>query len=203
MKTKVLVVENEVLIADDLCETLRDLNYEVLEPALNYYSAIEVLNSQQVDIVILDIQLGGKKNGMDVAEFIGEHLDIPFIYLSSHSDQKTLELAKSTMPYAYLVKPFNSADVLTALEIALNNHSRYSGKKVVDNNNDDFDLTPMEKVIVRQVAENKTTKEIADALSISLSTVKNHRHNICVKLQLPAGTHSLLKWAMENKHTLS
>lgn len=203
MKTKVLVVENEVLIADDLCDTLRNLNYEVLEPAFNYYAALDVLQSQPVDIVILDIQLGGKKSGLDVAEFIREHLDIPFIYLSSHSDQKTLELAKSTMPYAYLVKPFNSADVLTALEIALNNHSRYNIKKEAEEPTESFDLTPMEKVIIRQVAENKSTKEIADTLSISSSTVKNHRHNICVKIGLAQGTHSLLKWAIENKHTLS
>ncbi|NVK82695.1 MAG: response regulator transcription factor [Cytophagia bacterium] len=203
MMTKVLVVENEVLIADDLCDTLRNLDYEVLEPAFDYYAALNVLKTQPVDIVILDIQLGGKKSGLDVAEFIREHLSIPFIYLSSHSDQKTLELAKSTMPYAYLVKPFNSADVLTALEIALNNYSRYNAKKEFDEPSESADLTPMEKVIIRQVAENKTTKEIADTLSISTSTVKNHRHNICVKLQLPQGTHSLLKWAMENKHSLN
>jgi len=203
MKTRVLIVENEVIIAEDLCDILRTLNYKVFEPAFDYYSAIEALQSNQIDIVILDIQLGGKKTGMDVANYIRENLDIPFIYLSSHSDQKTLELAKSTMPYAYLVKPFDSADVLTALEIALNNYSRYSNKKEVDPKNDTFELTPMEKVIVRMVAENKTTKEIADDLSISISTVKNHRHNICVKLELPPGTHSLLKWAMENKNSLN
>lgn len=203
MKTRVLIVENEVLIAEDLCDMLRTLNYEVFEPAFDYYSAIEALRSKEVDIVILDIQLGGKKTGLDVADYIRKNLKIPFIYLSSHADQKTLELAKSTMPYAYLVKPFDSADVLTALEIALNNHSRYSGKKDIDSKNETSELTPMEKVILRMVAENKTTKEIADALSISISTVKNHRHNVCVKLKLPSGTHSLLKWAMENKHSLN
>ncbi len=199
MKTRVLVVENEVLIADDLCGTLQSLGYSVLEPALNYQAAIDALKTQEIDIVILDIQLGGKKTGMDVAEYIKSNLNIPYIYLSSHSDPKTLALAKSTMPYAYLVKPFNSADVLTALEIALNNHGRYGNKAEFQLEAQDLDLTPMEKVILRQVADNKSTKQIADELSISLSTVKNHRHNICVKLNLPAGTHTLLKWAMENK----
>ncbi|PWL30023.1 response regulator transcription factor [uncultured Roseivirga sp.] len=201
MKTKVLVVENEILIADDLCATLEELNYHVLEPALDYYSAIEILQTESVDIVILDIQLGGKKTGMDVAEYIRKHLNVPFIYLSSHSDQKTLELVKDTMPYGYLVKPFNAPDVQTTLAIALSNHSRYTNKRASYEKEEKVDLTPMEKVVLRLVADNRTTKEIAEWLSISLSTVKNHRHNICVKLDLPQGTHSLLKWAIENKHT--
>ena len=204
MMTRVLVVENEVLIADDLCSTLHDIGYEPLPPALDYYAAIEALQSQRIDIVILDIQLGGKKSGLDVGEFISNNLNIPFIYLSSHSDQKTLDLVKGTMPYGYLVKPFEASEVRTSLEIALNNHSRYSKKEVTsDEGNLNWDLTPMEKVVARYVAEKKSTKQIAQSLSISVSTVKNHRHNICVKLKLPAGTHSLLKWAMENKHLLN
>ncbi|MCO6359005.1 response regulator transcription factor [Roseivirga pacifica] len=203
MKKNVLVLENEVLIADDLCDTLEDLGYAVFEPALTYQAAINTLDSENVDIAILDIDLGSKKTGMDVAMYIRANHNIPFVYLSSHSDQKTIELAKNTMPYAFLVKPFVSADVLTALEIALNNHAWYASAKLTPSQSEVFDLTPMEKVVVRLIAENKTTKEIADELFISQSTVKNHRHNICVKLELTAGTHSLSKWAIEHKHSLN
>ena len=203
MKTKVLVVENEVIIADNLCDTLRTLGYDVLEPALSYEMAIESFKSEDIDIAILDIQLGGGKTGMDVARHVKELYDIPFIYLSSHSDTKTLEMAKSTMPYAYLVKPFSAPDVLTAIEIALNNYSRYHETGAIQNNESIPDLTNMEKVIIRLVSENHSTKSIAEKLFISDSTVKNHRHNICVKLNLTAGTHSLLKWAMENKQLLT
>lgn len=198
MKKRILVVDDEVIIADDLCSALDKLGYEALEPALSYKQAIEVLNSESVDLVILDINLGGRKTGMDVAEYIQEQLDIPFIYLSSHTDTKTLELAKNTMPYAYLVKPYSAADVMTAIEIAFNNQRRYSQNKV----NTDLQYMPyftaMEKVVIRKISENLSTKEIAEQLFISESTVKNHRHNICVKLGLASGTHSLLKWVMEN-----
>jgi DNA-binding NarL/FixJ family response regulator len=202
MKTKVLVVENEVIIADNLCDTLRTLGYDVLDPALSYEMAIESFKKEDIDIAILDIQLGGGKTGIDVARHVKELYDIPFIYLSSHSDTKTLEMAKSTMPYAYLVKPFSAPDVLTAIEIALNNYNRYHDG-AIQNTESIPDLTNMEKVIIRLVSENHSTKSIAEKLFISVSTVKNHRHNICVKLNLTAGTHSLLKWAMENKQLLT
>ncbi|MGW8121688.1 response regulator [Roseivirga echinicomitans] len=198
MKKRILVVDDEVIIADDLCNTLNNLGYEALDPALSYKGAIEVLGNEQIDLAILDINLGGKKTGIDVAEFIQEHLNIPFIFLSSHTDTKTLELAKNTMPYAYLVKPYGASDVMTAIEIAFNNQKRYSENKATTDSAHIPNLTAMEKVVIRKISENLSTKEIAEQLFISESTVKNHRHNICVKLDLPAGTHSLLKWVMEN-----
>ena len=198
MKKRILVVDDEVIIADDLCNTLNKLGYEAMEPALSYKQAIEVLGNEPIDLAILDINLGGRKTGMDVAEYIQEHLNIPFIYLSSHTDAKTLELAKNTMPYAYLVKPYGAKDVMTAIEIAFNNQRRYSETRVNIDSVKIPDLTAMEKVVIRKISENLSTKEIAEQLFISESTVKNHRHNICVKLDLPSGTHSLLKWVMEN-----
>ncbi len=198
MKKRILVVDDEVIIADDLCNTLIKLGYDALEPALSYKQAIEVLSNESIDMAILDINLGGRKTGMDVAEYIQEHLNIPFIYLSSHTDSKTLELAKNTMPYAYLVKPYGATDVMTAIEIAFNNQKRYSETKVTADSEQISNLTAMEKVVIRKIAENLSTKEIAEQLCVSESTIKNHRHNICVKLDLASGTHSLLKWVMEN-----
>ena len=202
-KKKILVVDDEVIIADDLCATLNNLGYDTPEPALSYAQAVDFLSTASVDLVILDINLGGKKSGIDVAEYIRQNCDTPFIFLSSHSDSKTLELAKNTMPYAYLVKPFVAADVMTSIEIAFNNQKRYLASAPPESPMNIPDFTGMEKVVLRKVAENLSTREIANALHISESTVKNHRHNICVKLNLPAGTHSLLKWVMENNHYIS
>ncbi|KYG83434.1 MULTISPECIES: response regulator transcription factor [Roseivirga] len=198
MKKRILVVDDEVIIADDLCSTLNGLGYDALEPALSYKQAIDMLSTETVDLAILDINLGGRKTGMDVAEYIQEALEIPFIYLSSHTDTKTLELAKNTMPYAYLVKPYGASDVMAAIEIAFNNQKRYSENKGNIDTEQIPSLTAMEKVVIRKISENLSTKEIAEQLFISESTVKNHRHNICVKLDLAPGTHSLLKWVMEN-----
>ncbi|MFT7033127.1 MAG: YesN/AraC family two-component response regulator [Cyclobacteriaceae bacterium] len=94
MRKKIFVVEDEVLIDDGLCRTLDQLGYEALEPALSYKEAIERFEQEEIDLVILDIYLGGKKTGIDVAEFIRTKSDTPHIFLSSYSDKQTLDLAK-------------------------------------------------------------------------------------------------------------
>lgn len=203
MKKRILVVEDEVIIADDLCNTLNKLGYETLEPALTYREAITRFDEEPVDMVILDINLGGKKTGMDVANHIRKSSNTPFIYLTSFSDTRTLELAKVTMPYAYLVKPFEPADVLTTLEIAFNNHARYINNNADKEEEAMPEFTATEKAILRNIAENLTTKKIAELMHVSESTVKNHRHNICVKLNLPATTHSLLNWVLRNKKVIN
>ncbi len=203
MKKRILVVEDEVIIADDLCNTLRKLGYETLEPALTYREATTRFDEEPVDMVILDINLGGKKTGMDVANHIRKNSNTPFIYLTSFSDTRTLELAKATMPYAYLVKPFEPADVLTTLEVAFNNHARYINNNADKTEGPAPEFTTTEKAILRNIAENLTTKKIAELMHVSESTIKNHRHNICVKLDLPATTHSLLNWVLRNKKAIN
>lgn len=203
MKKRILVVEDEVIIADDLCNTLTKLGYETLEPALTYREAITRFDDEPVDMVILDINLGGKKTGIDVANYIRNSSNTPFIYLTSFSDSRTLELAKVTMPYAYLVKPFEPADVLTTLEIAFNNHARYINNNADEDEAQATDFTSMEMAVLRNISDNMTTKKIAELMHVSESTIKNHRHNICVKLELPATTHSLLNWVLRNKKTIN
>ena len=202
-KKKILVVDDEIIIADDLSNTLNKLGYEALEPALSYNEAIRAFDEQAIDLVILDINLGTKKTGIDVAHYIKNHSNTPFIFLTSFSDTRTLELAKTTMPYAYLVKPFESADIMTAIEIALNNHARYLANDGKVDAEEIPEFTPMEKVVLRKIADNMTTRKIAEELFVSESTVKNHRHNICKKLELPATTHSLLSWVLSHKNYLN
>ncbi|MGB0523330.1 MAG: response regulator [Flammeovirgaceae bacterium] len=128
-KVKILVVEDEMVIADDICDTLEDLGYEVLEPAINYTEALELLKTDQPDLAILDIQLAGSKDGIDLAWKIKEAFDIPFIFLTSNADARTVERAKKVNPHAYLVKPFNKADLYTSIEIALFNFSKTQQKE--------------------------------------------------------------------------
>lgn len=201
-KKRILIVDDEVIIADDLAITLTKLGYEVLEPALSYNEALQSLSGDTVDLAILDVNLGTKKSGIDIAHHIRKQYDIPFIFLTSYTDTRTLELAKTTMPYAYLVKPYEGPDVMMAIEIAFSNHERFkSSEKLVQ---EDYlsDLTPTERVVLKKIAENCTTRQIAEALFVSESTVKNHRHNIAKKLELPATTNSLLTWVLSNKDRL-
>lgn len=127
-KVKILVVEDEVIIADNICDTLEELGYETLEPAINYTEAVEIIEKEKPDIAILDIQLSGKKTGIDLAKKINEDFDFPFIFLTSNADKATVNDAKTVNPPAYLVKPFSREELYTSIEIALHNYSNNSGE---------------------------------------------------------------------------
>lgn len=126
-KVKILVVEDEIIIADNICDTLSDLGYHALEPVINYTEAIESIKTENPDIAILDIQLSGSKSGIDLAKKIKDTYDFPFIFLTSNADTATLNEAKKVMPPAYLVKPFSKEELYTAIEIALYNYSNKTG----------------------------------------------------------------------------
>ena len=127
-KVKILVVEDELIIADNICDALEELGYEALEPAINYTEAIARIEEEKPDIAILDIQLSGKKTGIDIARKIRESYNFPFIFLTSNSDALTVNQAKEVMPPAYLVKPFSKDEIFTSIEIALHNFSNKIGE---------------------------------------------------------------------------
>lgn len=137
-KVKILVVEDEIIIADDICDILSELGYETLEPVINYSEAIEAIEKYKPDLAILDIQLAGSKDGIDLAWKIKEDYQLPYIFLTSNADPTTVERAKKVTPPAYLVKPFNKDDLYTSIEMALYNYSTNSvfAKSAVVNSND-------------------------------------------------------------------
>ncbi len=122
-KVKIGVVENEMVIADTICLTLRKLGYEVLPPTPNYNAAIKMIDSGNPDLLLLDINLGGQKDGIDVAQYVRNNLSVPVIFLTANSDIATVERAKQVKPDAYLVKPFTKEDLYSAIEIAISNFS--------------------------------------------------------------------------------
>ena len=120
-KLKILVVEDEMIIADNICDALDDLGYESLEPAISYTEAIIRIEEEKPDFAILDIQLSGRKTGIDIAKKIRESFNFPFIFLTSNADSLTLDLAKEVLPPAYLIKPFSKEELYTSIEIVMSN----------------------------------------------------------------------------------
>ncbi len=118
---KILIVEDELIIAEDLKDILESLDYEVCGIAISAREALQLLEEHAPDIALLDIQIKGGKDGIDLANDINEQFKIPFIFLSSHADAATLERAKQVKPYGYLVKPFQEKDIHTTVEMALSN----------------------------------------------------------------------------------
>lgn len=129
---KILVVEDEVIIADGICKTLKELGYKPLRPVINYTGAVKMLEKGKPDLVMLDINLAGRRDGIDLAWKIRDDYDIPFIFLTSLADPATIERAKKVNPPAYLVKPFNKNELYTTIEIALYNFSQNQAANTED-----------------------------------------------------------------------
>lgn len=123
-KVKIVVVEDEIIIADNIRESLESLGYYVYEPAITFTEGKELIDRVRPDIAILDIHLSGKKDGVDLAIYIKETYGMPFIFLTAHADKTTVERAKIANPPAYLVKPFTKEELYSSIEIALFKHEQ-------------------------------------------------------------------------------
>ena len=118
---KILIVEDNVIIADDMQSMLEEIGYEIVDNVIVFEQAVDVLKEHHVDLVLIDIILASDKTGIDLGKHIREKYNIPFIFVTSNSDRATVENAKTVKPDGYLVKPFEQQDLYTSIEIALSN----------------------------------------------------------------------------------
>lgn len=126
---KVLIVEDEMIIANSIVDAIESFDYKAMGPEITYSGAIDAIEKEMPCIGIFDIQLSGKKTGIDLAKIVQEKYKFPFVFLTSNSDKLTLDEAKLTQPSAFLVKPFNNSELYAALELALYSHSQQSEKQ--------------------------------------------------------------------------
>jgi PAS domain S-box-containing protein len=120
---RVLIVEDEAIIAEDLRQTLEWLGYGIFGVVRSGDAAIEAMKDATPDLVLMDIRIRGQMDGIDTARELQARASVPIIYLTSHSDETTLARAKTTAPHGYLLKPFSDRDLRTAIEVALAKHS--------------------------------------------------------------------------------
>ncbi len=119
---KILVVEDEVIVARTITGQLRQLGYIVADTASSGAAAIAKVAETQPDLILMDIVLKGEMDGVTTATQIREQQDIPIIYLTAYADDNTLQRAKLTQPFGYIVKPFTANDLRVAVEIGLFKH---------------------------------------------------------------------------------
>jgi DNA-binding LytR/AlgR family response regulator len=122
-KIRIGIVEDEIIIARSIIAVIENLGYGHCGPAISYSEAVEMMSLQKPDLMLIDVNLSGKKDGIDVAGWINQHLPVPFIFLTAFSDAQTIERAKKVMPDAYLIKPFSGEELFAAIEIAISNFS--------------------------------------------------------------------------------
>ena len=118
-KAKILIVEDEAVVAENLEMMITDGGYDVVGRADNADAAVNAASELKPNLILMDIVLRGQKNGIDASYEIKEKLDIPVIFLTAYSDLKLVDRAKSTEPYAYIVKPFQEGQLFASIEMAL------------------------------------------------------------------------------------
>jgi CheY-like chemotaxis protein len=123
-KPRIMLVEDENVVAADIQESVAGLGYDVVGAAATGTEALRLAVKTMPDLVLMDIKLKGALDGIDVAGALYDELKIPVVYLTAHADAGILERAKRTAPAGYVLKPFDDRTLRTAIEIAFDHHRR-------------------------------------------------------------------------------
>lgn len=185
----VLIVEDEPIISADLANYMKGMGLTVVGRAFNSEKALDLIAIHLPDLVLLDINIEGTKDGIEIGQIIQNKYKIPFIYITSYADSETLGRAKVTMPHGYIVKPFNERDIITTVEIAMfraannkNNFSDLDRDKI--NEICISNLTNKEFEMLEDIIMGLTNKELADKHFLSINTIKTHVRNLFFKLEV-------------------
>lgn len=136
--TKILVVEDEAIVAESIKIKLTKMGYSVISTASSADEAIRKTEEYLPDLVLMDIVLQGEMDGIEAAGQIHTRFDIPVVYLTAYSDEKTLVRAKITEPFGYIIKPFKERELQVAIEISLFKHDM---EKKLKERNEWFSVT--------------------------------------------------------------
>jgi len=121
-RPKIMIVEDEIVVAMELEEKLRAMGYFVGAIVSSGEDAVSEVEVNRPDLVLMDVRLQGEMDGIQAAELIRQRHNVPVIYLTAYADDATLQRAKITEPYGYLVKPFSETELHTNIEVALYKH---------------------------------------------------------------------------------
>jgi PAS domain S-box-containing protein len=119
---RILIVEDERIVAEDLKRLLVKLGYAVTGIAASGEEAIQSVRTDRPDLVLMDIRIQGPQDGIDVAEHLYAEYDVPVSYLTAFADAPTLDRAKATLPFGYILKPFETRSLQVVIELAIHRH---------------------------------------------------------------------------------
>ena len=123
-RAKILIVEDESIVAKDIQVTLEKLGYDVIGTVAEGERVLDIVKDKTPDLILMDIMLKGKMTGIDVSIQIHKEISVPIIYMTAYADKDTLSKAKMTQPHGYIIKPYKEVDLRTTVEIALYKHKK-------------------------------------------------------------------------------
>jgi two-component system response regulator HydG len=161
MKVKILIVEDEFIEANYLRTVLERAEYFVCSIARSVHAALKIITEESPNLVLLDIHLHGDKTGIDLAKDLRE-MDMAFVYISANSNKQTLDAAKATKPYGFLVKPFREKDVLVMLDIAwyLHEQNQHVAKRRASRTSEITQPVPVNGIIGNSVEMTEVINNI-------------------------------------------
>jgi DNA-binding NarL/FixJ family response regulator len=197
----ILIVEDEPIIAEDIATMLRNADYEVGGIAYTPEEVYAELTKSKTDLVLLDINLDGAQEGIEIAKALKSTYNIPFIFLTSYSDRNTVSTAKKTEPCGYIVKPFSEASLFTTIEIALVNFAQRmkvnNPTLLLDVNKINAHLTsPLserEFEVLMLIYDGKTNQQIASTLFVTINTIKKHINNAYLKIDATTRSNAIAR----------
>lgn len=186
--TNLLIVEDNPLIAADIQSFLQSEGFKIVGIAHDGVEALDMLASRKPNIVILDIHLGTGMSGLEIGEVIHDKYNIPFIFLTSFDDEKTLSEAQQHSPFGYIVKPFQERTLITTIKLALSNYNKVKQADIISKVGIEqiFDckITDQELKIINALVQGKSYKAIALEIFVTQNTIKYHVKNIYRKLKI-------------------
>lgn len=188
MALKILIVEDEVIVAEEIAADLTDYGFEITEIAISSEECLSSIKNNLPHLILMDINIKGSKDGVETTLLINENYNIPIIYLTANTDAVTIKRVLETSPYGFISKPYNKKDLSIAIEIALtkhneklnlNNTSVISDSFFVKNgdyytklNIDDIDYIEADGSYTNVYAKDKKY-----TLSSNLNYFQNNQHN--------------------------
>jgi len=192
MEIKVLIVEDEVLVAEDLTEHMIESGFKVTGIAISGEECFDAIEKETPDIIIMDINLQGKLDGIEIAKILNQTKKIPFIFLTSNSDDATVNRAIPLNPDAFISKPFNKNDLRIAVELACQKHNT----RVVEEASTDPKNVSTQAIFVK---ENTVYKRI-DVPNVLYIEAKGSYSNIVTTTKTYTLSYNLNHFAIQVKN---
>jgi len=198
---RILIIEDEIIIARFIEHQLKANFACETCIAVSRSEAQEAMAEMLPHLLLCDIQLESELSGIHLVTALRRRYAFEVIYITSYQNHSIIEKAAATHPANYLIKPLDETQLFAGVQLVISRLAEADelGKPLLQTNSL---LTETELRILRLIREKKTTMEIADDLHLSRYTIKNHRHNICRKLELADENNALLKWVVQNGHLL-
>jgi DNA-binding NarL/FixJ family response regulator len=195
---RVMIIEDEILIGRFIQQLLKNnLTCESLV-VITSEEAKQEIPTFLPHLILCDINLHDTHDGIELIQDLRSDYHFETIFVTSYHTRSIVERATLTRPANYIVKPIDATQFAIAMSLVQKRLENYQEAGTAKENIAQK-LSKSEYNILQMISNNMTTNEIALRLFISVRTVRNHRHNISQKLELPADNNSLVKWAIENR----